>query len=139
MAASKTFRLVMAGPAEGRVPAISLNAARPRPDDRDHRDQPLRGGPVMTRRGLCKKVIYGDGSNRKRSNINKLLIDDRTAPSCKVIYAKNGIDAVDRSRRRPVRGQPRSIEKVIYVEKGIYEIDAQAAPQSPPLPACGER
>src|SRR5436190_21891905 len=41
----------MAGPAEGRVPAISLNRARPRHDDRDHRDAPLRGAAVMTRKG----------------------------------------------------------------------------------------
>src|SRR5262245_66404952 len=48
---------VMAGPAEGRVPAIPLIVARPRPDDRDHRDSPLRGGPVMTERGSRRNGV----------------------------------------------------------------------------------
>jgi hypothetical protein len=40
----QTLRLVMAG----LVPAISLTQARLRDDNRDHRDAPRRGGPVMT-------------------------------------------------------------------------------------------
>src|SRR5262245_16077091 len=73
----KTFRLVMAGPAAGRVPAIPLRKAPPRHSDRDHRDAPLRGGPVMTKECVSRAVIYGNLGNRIRPNINKLLIDDR--------------------------------------------------------------
>jgi hypothetical protein len=71
----KSLRSVMAG-AEGRVgsprsprgvpsPAIPLNVARPYPDDRDHRDSPLRGGPVMTTERAASTVIYGEASNGK--------------------------------------------------------------------------
>src|SRR5262245_53462733 len=85
------LRVVMAGPAAGRVgvpareragvpaPAIPLDAARPRHNDRDHRDAPLRGGPVVTKARAASAVIYGEAGNGKRQTINKLLIDDRWA------------------------------------------------------------
>src|SRR5262245_3714319 len=73
----KTFRLVMAGPAAGRVPAIPLRKAPPGHRDRDHRDAPLRGGPAMTKECVARAVIYGNLGNRNRHNINTLLIDDR--------------------------------------------------------------
>jgi hypothetical protein len=44
---------------------------------RDHRDAPLRGGPVMTKETLASAVIYGEASDGKTRAINKLLIDDQ--------------------------------------------------------------
>jgi hypothetical protein len=44
--------------------------APPPSNDRDHRDAPLRGGPVMTRRALQAPVIYGAAGNGKEPNIN---------------------------------------------------------------------
>jgi hypothetical protein len=51
----KALCLVLAGPAEGRVPAIPLTVAQVRQDNRDHRNSPLRGGPVMTPRGFLRR------------------------------------------------------------------------------------
>lgn len=52
-----------------------------RDDDRDHRDSPLRGGPVMTEESATntsfENVIYGDARNGKAPNINMFLIDDQ--------------------------------------------------------------
>jgi hypothetical protein len=53
------------------VPAIALSKAKPRRDDQDHQDTPLRGGPVMLR--AASKVIYGDARTGKGRAINKLL------------------------------------------------------------------
>jgi hypothetical protein len=40
--------------------------AQLRQDNRDHRNSPLRGSPVMTPRGFLRAVIYGDAGDEKR-------------------------------------------------------------------------